>query len=214
VKLRAWPKMSTNPFDIDYQPTKSSRLESRRPTSISTRNISHASSRQQKQQTISPKNIMKGLSPTMSTSELDPIWEARGVEWPLVSCFNLPSSRFKKLYKQSKMAGNSLGIVFSYNSASGGFIGSSNTISGGDKIGKMGVNDGDVADGIGMKAHGSNNGEKYYGGLGGFMGKLIGSQNQNMIGKEELLSLVAFGIVMVYLTLCFKHFLCLNHFSR
>ena len=115
------------------------------------------------------------------------------MEWPLISSFNLPSSHFNKLYKKSKISGNALGIVLAYDGGSFGGGGSGGSGGGGTRTGsldkdvdhgtaKSGGGDSAKSGGGGTQGGGSDSGG-YYGALGGFMGKLIGTQSQNVVGR-------------------------------
>jgi hypothetical protein len=211
--------MSTNPFDGDFsnQASPTSRSNPSNTSSSSYRIKKHHQYTQQQQQQqqqhqrpatilehqkqpINPSSTFQNNSNSNSQTEKDPIWEARGVEWPLVSTLNLPSSHFNKLYKKSKVAGNALGIILSYDGGrsfggSGGGGGGTGSGNGGGK----GVNSssdkdldhgstksggGDSRNSSGGGVQGGGDGGGYYGALGGFMGKLIGTQTQNVIGKS------------------------------
>lgn len=201
---------STNPFDNDFmsghsvskQNTSSTLPSSSRSSNIKkhypTSTNRHIQQQQQSQQHVTTSNQTRGInnSAAAAAAERDPIWEAQGVEWPLVFSFNLPSSQFKKLYKESKLAGNALGISMAYNGDNfGGSGGNGNTLKGGgstDQDFDRGTSKGDSSDmvggsgggGQGSGGDGGGNSGGYYGALGGFMGKLIGTQNQNLIGKH------------------------------
>ena len=141
-----------------------------------------------------------------------PIWEARGVEWPFLSSsmhLQLPSAKFKKLYKSSKVAGNALGITSSSTSyhqyqhhGTGNGVGKSSAIigaggmssdysKGGDRMSHL-EKDGNVGGtgtGTGADTGTADTGTTTTGAsssnstFGGFMGKLIGGEKQNWIGE-------------------------------
>ncbi len=195
--------MSTNPFDNDfnqYQPLSSPSRQINNSSNTSPyhgKKHNHYSQHQHHRPATIPEHHRRSISKTLSNdlhkssnsnsdrsstdqAEGDPIWEARGVEWPLVSSFDLPSSRFNKLYKKSRIAGNALGIVLSYDSPGGSFggIGGGSSHGGGNNHSF----DKDIDSKAGMGDSGIGGGG-YGGALGGFMGKLIRTQNQNVIGE-------------------------------
>ena len=222
---------ATNPFENDYVPSPSpSRMRNFQSSSTqSYRNhqttLQHPSTMpvhsipEYQQHQLHPSALNEGRSEanivgnipattTSPSSEQDSIWEARGIEWPLMNSIqNLSSSQFNKLYKRSKIAGNSLGITLAYDgknsfTAGGGGGGGGGTPESGGSSSGVGGGGGELGSNLtsgnverdsgmhsglsGVNMQGSEaggGGGGYYGALGGFMGKLIGQKDQNLIGK-------------------------------
>ena len=136
--------MSTNPFDDEDYPSSSSRR--RRPPTTNIHNTSTTNNH----------------SSSSSKPEKQPIYSARGVEWPLPPSFDAGS--YRKYRRISKSLGISLGI-----SGCGLKLPevdlAVNTI-GGNSIGSGGEGGGGVG----------------YGGLSGLMGRVLGGASSGVVG--------------------------------
>mmetsp|Transcript_14754 Transcript_14754/g.17176 ORF Transcript_14754/g.17176 Transcript_14754/m.17176 type:complete len:1477 (+) Transcript_14754:97-4527(+) len=191
--------MATNPFDNDYKrpnkvaPSSSSSSPASRLRN-SKKTISHYSSHRQHQYHHNlhhHHDIPKASS--QSNEGEEPIWEARNIEWPLITSLKVPSHVFHKLYKQSKAAGNSLGIVSdgggSFSGGAGEGMGSklnqdmdfSDNQSSSQHGGGAGGGDSTIGSGTGGAGNQSTGSGYYkYGAFGGLVGKFMGNQNTNV----------------------------------
>ncbi len=207
--------MSTNPFDSNFLPSSSTSISNPYRITSNSNPRGGGNSQQHYAAAVRPTPTSSSTSNTNSNSNHnhnnatkmaqpsdDPIWEARHVEWPLVSsCLNSTSSStsttthintmhhtntngipfpyFKKFYKQSRIIGNNLGMTFSYNNIHTTSSSASSSSTGGKNTSKEDFIEGIRSSNVTTTTTFSANNAL----SGGFMGKFIGSSNQNNIGK-------------------------------